>query len=102
MKITKEYIFNLLKNPGLVFLFAAIVQLCSLGINQAFVILGLPEIATEADNLSQGQIWTGFLLGILRVILSLTFIVLSALFTVLLLYLFYRFLKPTKASSNCG
>lgn len=100
MQTSKRFTFNFLKNPGKLFLIAALVELCSVGVDQAFVKLGLPEIASEADNLSQSQLWTGFLLGILKVSFSFISIVISVLFTISLFYFIYRMIKPTSKIDN--
>jgi hypothetical protein len=67
----KRLFFNFLKNPFKVFLTASLLKLCLLGVNQTFTVLGLPEILSNENYLTQEQILIGFLLGILRVILSL-------------------------------
>jgi hypothetical protein len=96
----KRLFFNFLKNPFKVFLTASLLKLCLLGVNQTFTVLGLPEILSNENYLTQEQILIGFLLGILRVILSLVSATLSVLFTISLLYFIYRLIKPTTKPSN--
>ena len=99
-KKIKAFFIDLLKNPGKAFIIAALVNICALGIVKIFVILGLPEMASEANNLSQSQVWTGFLLGIVRITLNLMFFIFNPLFTISLFYFMSRIIRPVSKTRS--
>lgn len=100
MEKIKHFFIYLIKNPVKAFLVTAIINIAILGRGQLFVVLGLPEIANESDNLSDSQVLVGFFLSILSLILGFLSLIFSPLFTISLIYFVYRIIKPSTKLSK--
>ncbi len=58
--------------------------------------LGIPDVPTEADNLTESQLWIGLSLTLLRIILNFASICFGLLFTLSISYFIYRIVSPGK------
>ncbi len=64
--------------------------------NQLFEISGLPEIPTEADNLTSNQIILGYFISLTKVVISVLDIILPLIVWPYIIYLIYKFIKLKK------